>query len=148
MAIFKEITDNKGITTRYHKIQQIQTDLRVMTVSVRSFVAADFRQQEQDREAQDEARAQREQEIEDLQNQITGLVEQNTDGSKTEEIRELSEQVNALVLADDIPQTTYTLGQHAAELEIQIPYFEPISLETLYQKLASTESPLSGGTEV
>ena len=45
MALLKEITNNKGITTNYHKIVEIR-NIEQITIVVRSYVSEEFRERE------------------------------------------------------------------------------------------------------
>ena len=45
MALLKEITNNKGITTNYHKIVEIK-NIEQITIVVRSYVSEEFRERE------------------------------------------------------------------------------------------------------
>ena len=45
MALLKEITDNKGIVTNYHKIVEIR-NIEQITIVVRSYVSEEFRNRE------------------------------------------------------------------------------------------------------
>ena len=82
-----------------------------------------------------------------MQEQINALIELNVDESKTPEIQELSEKINALVLDPEAPVYQGVDELHASEREIVVAYFEPLSLEALYGAIVAGDNELAGGTE-
>lgn len=148
MALKKQITDEKGIITRYHKIQSFETDRRTIMIQIRSFVTDALRQKELQAEQQNTDADTAAAGIAILQAQISGLMEQNTDGSKTDEIKDLTEQLNTQATNQDAPRYVPVNQLHASELEVKLEYFEPISLASLYQALATGTGDLAGATEV
>ena len=148
MALKKTITNSKGITTRYHKIHAFETDRKIVTVTLRSFTSDAMRRRELDAEETNRQILQRHDDIEALQNQISTLMEQNEDESKTPEIQELTEQLNTKVLDTTVPEFIVLEDLNATENKVKLEYFEPLSLENLYTRLAESSGPLQGATEI
>lgn len=147
MAIYKSIRNNKGIKTLYHKIAKFEADGSKITVAIKSFVNADYRDRERTTESNNIAAMSRQSEIEDLQNQMNALIELNVDESKTPEIQELSEKINTIVLDPEAPALRQPGELHASELEIVVPYFEPLSMDALYSAIVAGDNELKDGTE-
>lgn len=148
MAIKKQITDNKGIITRYHKISGFEASTLGIRIHLLSFVNDSLRQEELAVEAENVEAAKHEEQVKNLQDQITALMEQNEDGSKNDEIREISDKVNELALDPEAPKYTESVKLHASEVSVEIPYFEPITIESLYEAITNGDSKLAGGTQV
>lgn len=147
MAIYKSVRDSKGIKTLYHKIKKFEADGQTITVTVHSFVNADYRDREKTLGNKNIAAMERQSQIQDMQEQMNALIELNVDESKTPEIQELSEKINNLVLDPEAPVYQGIDELHASEREIVVPYFEPMSLEALYGAIVTGDNELAGGTE-
>lgn len=147
MAIYKAVRDSKGIKTLYHKINKFEADGKTITITVHSFVNADYRDREKTLGNKNIAAMERQSQIQDMQEQINALIELNVDESKTPEIQELSEQINTLVLDPDAPVQQSVNDLHASELQIEVPYFEPLTMEALYGAIVAGDNELAGGTE-
>ena len=147
MAIYKSVRNSKGIKTLYHKIARFSADGTTVKAYIQSFVNADYRDREKSTATQNIAAMERQSQIEDLQAQMNALVELNVDESKTPEIQELSEKINTLVLDPEAPMAQAPGELHASELEIVVPYFEPLTMAALYAAIAAGDNELKGGEE-
>lgn len=147
MAIYKSVRNNQGIKTLYHKIKDFTANGDTIRVRVYSFVNADFRDKEKRAIALAEAAADRQSEINQRQSELQALMNQNTDGSKTEEIKQKTAELNDLVL-DTSDVTESVPGElHATESDITLQYFEPLTMEALYGAIVAGDNELAGGTE-
>jgi len=147
MAIYKAVRNEQGIKTLYHKVAKFEADGKTVKATVHSFVNANYRDKEKSVAAQNILAMERQSQIEDLQAQMNALIEQNADESKTPEIQELSEKINTLVLDPDAPVQQNVSELHASELQIEVPYVEPLSLESIYGSIVASDNELAGGTE-
>lgn len=147
MALNKEITDEVGVKTVYHKVHKFEGNGRSLNITVRSFVDDTQRQREKDAADQDALADQRALQVEDLQSEINELMAQNADESKSEEIAAKTSELNELVMDPDAPRYSIAIECHAKEFEIEIPYFEPLTFPAIYEALQNGDSVLAGATE-
>jgi hypothetical protein len=147
MAIYKSVRDNKGIKTLYHKIAEFKTDGETIVVKIHSFVNADFRDKEKRAVEETLAAIERQKEIDSRQEELTALMAANEDGSKTDEIKQKTDELNDLVLDENPPLISTTGELHATELEIKLTYFEPLTLAGIYEAIVAGNNELKGGTD-
>lgn len=147
MAIYKSVRNRKGVKTLYHKIEKFTAEAATIKVTVHSFVNAEYRDREKSAATIGIAAMERQSQIEDLQAQMNALIELNVDEAKTPEIQELSEKINTLVLDPEAPMTREDAELFASELEITVPYFEPLTMAALYSAIVAGDNELKDGTE-
>ena len=147
MAIYKSVRNNQGVKTLYHKIKDFTANGDTVRIRIFSFVNSDFRDKEKRAIAMAELAADRQSEIIQRQSELQALMDQNTDDSKTEEIKQKTAELNDLVL-DNTDVTVAAPGElHATELDITVPYFEPLTMGALYGAIVAGDNELAGGTE-
>ena len=148
MALQKDITDSKGVKTRYHAIKNFACDGEKINIKIRSYTTKAVREAEKEAIDNNIATKKYNQKIADLSAELDGLVGL-TDEVSTARIVELTKEINRLSLAKDRPQYTETPERFYSEMEIAMPYFEPISLDLLYDKICQRENCIfSGSTKI
>lgn len=137
MALKKDITDEKGVKTRYHKIVKLEVFATYIVVYLLGYVNASLR----DAEKVDLERAEAYQ-LHELN--LTKIKEALADSTLSSDERSnlLTELNDAIV---NTPPAPDNLQLHYAETSTIIDYFEPLSIPLVYQKL--TESGDYEGAE-
>lgn len=147
MALKKEITDNRGVKTRYHSIVSFVCNKKVIVLRVYSYVNQVMRDSEKAVDTQNQKALEYDEATDalraELDSQSAKLVA--GDESVRKRIVELTDEVNERTLNPDRPQQANYEAKHYSEMEIVIDYFEPITMEGLYDKLAETTQ--YGGSE-
>ena len=144
MALRIDITDDKGVTTQYHKIKSFEYDGKELTVKLASYVTKAMRDAEKAVIDQNKLALEYDTNIETLRTELDSLSSQLTPEGKGEpevvaRAVELTEEVNSLVLTTERPVYQDELEKYCAETEIKIEYFEPLTLEGIYDKIATDE---------
>jgi hypothetical protein len=142
MALQVDITDEKGVKTRYHKIRSILFDTDNIVVTMRSYVNQATRDAEKKAVEGNALATKYDNEINDLRAQLDELSAQlqpNGEGDPAviEQIKELSQQLNDKVSAPDRPQYYQIIDKYYNESTIELPIIDPVTLDALYVKLAS-----------
>lgn len=149
MAIQKDITDIKGVKTRYHILREFQTDTREITAKIRSYTTKATRDAEKAVEANNTKFFAYEEKISQLQAELDKII---GDETQTEKIAQLSEELNALSLSEKRPVFQDFQETHYAEREVRLDYFEPLSIDAIYDKITAGEckcgQDFAGGVKI
>ena len=161
MAIQIDITDDKGVKTRYHKIQKYTYDAEktskadpnvktcdTMTITLRHYVNATLRDAQKNALAQNAKVDAYEKNEMDLQAQLMDLMTKNTDGSLDAQVESISDKLNALFIDTNRPKRVDATDKFYYEDEIEIPFSEPISQATIYDYLISNVPSYKGGVKI
>lgn len=153
MALKIEITDEKGVKTRYHKIRGFIYNGDVLTVRLISYVNQTIRDAEKDKTennaqaiAYDKNLDAKRRELDELSKQVSPSGEGEDD--VIARIKELSAEVNDLASNPNRPQYQSLFNNFYDEVELDIAYFEPLSLEAIYKKLAQETNRYKGAESI
>jgi len=148
MALKIDMTDEKGVKTRYHMVRSFTYDKTNIRVSMFSYVNQATRDSEKNIIESNLVAMEYEAELNTVKSQLQELIDKLTAGDETvrEEIAILTDRLNTMTLAEDKPVYKEPIDTHYSEVEITMPYLEPLSLEALYIKL--TESGIYAGAEL
>jgi len=144
MALRIDITDDKGVTTQYHKIKSFEYDGKELTVKLASYVTKAMRDAEKAVIDTNNLALQYDENVETLRTELDTLSSQLTPEGKGEpevvaRAIELTDEVNTLVLNTERPIYAPETDKYYTETEIKIEYFEPLTLEAIYDKIATDE---------
>jgi hypothetical protein len=142
MALKLEVTDNKGVKARYHRVRSLEFGGGKIKVTLFGYVNQATRDSEKNAlDGNAKARAY-EDNLASLRAELNDIIG-NTE--QEERVVELTNQINELELATDKPKFTEVVDTHYSEDEVEIDYLEAMTLEGVYTKLA--ESGKYGGAE-
>lgn len=152
MALKIDITDDKGVKTRYHKIKSFTYEDGKITVKLASYVNQSTRDAEKNAVDGNALASQFDATTEQIRNELDQLSSQlspNGEGDKDviARIKELSEEVNTRVADPNRPRYTQVVDRFYDEAEVELAYFEPLTLEGIYAKL-STEGRYTGAESI
>lgn len=135
MALKKEIKDDRGIITNYHKISiiELDNDLKKMKITLKSYVDETYRDIEKQYQA-------KEIELSNIMEQINE--ENRKDSPDTELVIQLSNQYNNLVFQDASSESKSILSRI-----VELDYNESITIGEVYQQLKTLE-PFKGSEDV
>lgn len=133
MAIAKQITDDRGIIARYHRIHRIEIEGGTIKIKLRTYVNQDLRDAEKNALESNASTQQFYDELHALQEELDKLVLANSEHDHDETIKELSERVNKK--SENMPVYQVVIDKYAAESDEEIAYFEPLSISGIYEKL-------------
>lgn len=144
MALKVDITDDKGVKTRYHRIEAFTYRDGKLKVSVRGYVNQTTRDAEKLAVESNQQALQYDMDTEDMRNQLDNLSAQlqpNGEGDPEviAQIQELSAQVNERVSNQARPLYSQVVDKYYDESEVELDWFEPLTMESLYAALAQTE---------
>lgn len=142
MALKLDITDEKGVKTRYHKIKSFEYDGKELTVKLTSYVNQAVRDAEKNEKETFENAVEYDKRTDELRKELDTLSKQLTPEGKGEpeivaKAVELSNEVNERVTNPDRPQYLELKDKSYNETEIKMEYFEPLTLEAIYDKLST-----------
>lgn len=140
MALAIDITDEKGVKTRYHAIKGFSCDGEVITAKLRSYVNKETRDAEQHTLENNQRVVEYERGIEERIAKLDALTAQQEDERDEAEIQRLAEEINTLKLAEDKPTYQQVIDRYYSEQEVQVPYFEPFTVGALYAKITETHA--------
>ena len=147
MALKIDITDGRGVKTRYSAIRSFLYERGKLKVTLYGYVNQATRDAEKqleqaviDAEAYDL-------ETQRLADELDVLAPKQHDPTLTEqelealrvEVAELTKQVNDRKLNPDRPRVEQIPDTHYSEHVIEIDYFEPLSLSGIYDRLVETD---------
>lgn len=141
MALIKDITDSKGIKTSYHKIQSFTYEDGKLVVRVASYASKGMREAEQAVEEQIQDYNDYEKETDVTRTELDKLVSKQIEGKKVdvEEVKRLTGIVNERSFAEERPQLVEPIQTSYDIAEVELEYFEPLTLEAIYTKLSEIE---------
>lgn len=142
MALKLDITDDKGVKTRYHKIKSLEYDGEELKIRLVSYVNQAVRDAEKLAKETTKQAFEYDKRTEEIRKELDTLSSQLTpDGKGEPEVVaravELSNEVNERVTNPDRPQYQEATEKSYNETEIKMEYFEPLTLEAIYDKLAT-----------
>ena len=144
MALKIDITDGKGVKTRYHKIKSFTYEDGVVTVTMTSYVNQTTRDAEKKAKESAAAAEKYDQDTEALRrelDQLSAQLQPNGEGDPevAARIKELSGQVNERVSNPNRPQYLPPVENEYDEQEVKLAWFEPMTMDALYQALTTLE---------
>lgn len=142
MALKIDITDEKGVKTRYHKIKSFEYKDGYLKVTITSYVNQTTRDAERSAIEENKQAEIYDNNVEQLRAELDHLSAQLSpngegDADVITRVKELSQQVNDLVSNPDRPTYQPPTDKYYSEQEVNLPYFEPLTLDGIYQVLAS-----------
>lgn len=140
MALKKELIDNKGIKTLYHRISDfvVNKDKNIIEINIKSYADDTYRQAEKDYEEFINTR-------EEKMKKLNALVASNTDGSKTEEIKKLTDEINNMYNSKITEQNTCIFNR---KLELNFDIEQKCSLEDIYNRIKTEVPDFANSTDV
>lgn len=139
MALKLDITDAKGVKTRYHKIKSFEVREGKVIVTMSSYVNQTMRDYEKNANENNVAYETYRQETEALQNEVDTKSNQLASDQENEELRnevvELSNQLNERLMNPDKPVWVTPEDKYYADEKVELDFFEPITFESIYTKL-------------
>lgn len=152
MALKIDITDEKGVKTRYHKIKSFTYDGDLLKITLASYVNQGTRDAEKSAVDGNSLARQYDTTTEELRAELDSLSAQLQPSGEGEpdviaKIQELSQQVNDRVLNPDRPNYATVTDKYYDTYDVDLHYFEPLSLEAIYAKL-SLEGRYSGAETI
>lgn len=150
MALKLDITDEKGVKTRYHAVKSYQLKDSQLEVTVKSWVNLETRDAERLGEANNADAKAYDAETETLRQELDALSAQlaNGDDSVQDRVVELSNQVNERTLNNERPTYLKVVDRHYTENTTVMDYFEPITLEAIYNRLTAEGAKFYGAETV
>lgn len=152
MALKIDITDGKGVKTRYHVIRSFKYEQdNGISIEVYGYVNQATRDAEKKAVLQNENARAYDLNLDSIRQQLdeaskTYQLDQENIEARDKAV-ELTENINSLALDPNRPTFVLTPETHYSVETIGIPYFEPITLEGLYSKLA-TEGKYVGAESI
>ena len=134
MALKLDITDSKGVKTRYHRICSVEFNASTIIVKLHSYVNQATRDSEKNAVDQNAKVRAYEDKINALRLEFDGLIG-NED--ETERTVELSNQINELELDPARPQYSPVVDTHYSEDEVTLPALENFTLDAVYALLTA-----------
>lgn len=134
MAIILDITDDRGVVTNYHSIESFRYEDGKLLVSIRSYVGEDMRKKEKKTHQTNLDAKKYDKQVEEVQDELdqyVGIPDKNAQKRAIE----LTKKLNELSFNEERPQHTEEQKLFCATNEIELEYFEPLSLEAIYKKL-------------
>lgn len=129
MALKIDITDEKGVKTRYHKITRVEFDSTSVYVTLIGFVNATLRDAEKANQDIAESYQAYQDELDTLKDQVSTTPE----GVEKDELRtKLADKLASAPARPELVKLNYN------ERSVTLPYFEPLSISSVYGKLAET----------
>lgn len=140
MALKKELIDNKGIKTLYHRISDfvVNKDKNIIEINVKSYADEKYRQEEKEYEDFIKTR-------EEKMEKLDELVLKNADGSKTDEVKKLTEEINNMYNTKVVEQNTYIFNK---KIELDFDINQKYSLEDIYNRIKSEIPDFANSTDV
>jgi hypothetical protein len=131
MGLNKQIKDGRGVTTNYHRVSQfiVDSNNEKVNVIVDSYADEEFRQTEQTNKAARIAFAQ-------MHATLNELMDKNEDGCYTEEIQELTHQINEM---NDVQDNEINMVVNSTEFIFEYDPEADYSLKGIYNKLKELE---------
>ena len=145
MAIQKDITDNKGVKTRYHKLDKFVACDDSITANIKSYTNASVRDAEKQAIDNNKRAIAYDAEIQTLRNKLDKAQTENVDGAKDDFVAQLVDEINKKEFDTARPRLVEVVERHYSEKEFKISYFEPITQEAIYNKLMEDYSEFEGG---
>lgn len=136
MALKLELTDNKGVKTRYYRIKSMEIEGGKIRVRLFGYVNQATRDAEKVALEKNALADAYDNNLYTLRQELNGSLG-NED--ETERIAELSSQINDLEFATDRPTRSELADTHYSEDDVVVDYFEPLTTEGVYQKVAQTD---------
>ena len=135
MGLTLDITDARGVKTCYHIIKSFEWEDCKLKIKLFSYVNQDTRNAEKQAIEQNRLVKAWTDELAKMQAELDRLIG-NEDA--VERVAELTDLINQKQLDDNRPQPVEIVERHYSEDEVELEYCgSPITLESLYQKLAS-----------
>jgi hypothetical protein len=142
MAIAKQITNEKGVISRYHKIHKVEILGDKIKMTVRNYVNQDMRDAEKTAQKNNEKAQAQQLQIYELRQRLEELMAKNTEHDFDAEVKDVSEKINAAE-ANQL-QFTPVVDKFAEEVEEEIAYFEPFTMAAAYGRLIELEKYKDG----
>lgn len=131
MALLKEITDEKGIITKYHKISSfvVDTENQLVRVIIKNYTNQTYREKEK-------ANTKITEDFKNKYLELNRLIDKNGDGYYTEEIVKISEEINSVMeVKDNEPPLAVSDASELLRYDPEGDY----SLAGIYEELKQTE---------
>lgn len=145
MAIKLDITDDRGVVTNYHTIKSFAYEDGKLSVKLNSYVDESMRDKEKDTKKQNIDAEKYDEKIQKVQKQLDKHVGVDSDVARKKAV-ELTKKLNDMTLGDDRPKYSKERDLYCATNDIELEYFEPITLEAIYNKL--NEQEIFSGSQV
>lgn len=132
MALQKDIINEKGVKTDYHRISdyQVDKDNEIIKISIKHYTNESYRDKEKETINFSNT-------IEEKQKRLTSLMNSNQDGKFTQDIILLTNEINEMYSnGNNFLENSYVYTD-IEELPFEIE--ESYSLENLYNKLSTLE---------
>lgn len=151
MALKKDITDIKGVKVRYHKLASFELKDGALVVKVRGYVNQATRDSERDARTGNELYFAYNQETEamqaDLDEKSAALASMPDDESPERaalkaEVVELTDKYNDRITNGTRPEWQNPVDRYYNETEVQLPFIEPLTFESMYKLLAAEDAYL------
>lgn len=141
MALKIDITDDKGVKTRYHRIKSFRYSPDELIVTLASYVNQSTRDAEKEAIDGNRLAEQYDATTEELRNELDNLSSQLSPNGEGDpeviaRIKELSTEVNERVTNTNRPQYSQVVDKSYDTYDVNLPYFEPLTLDGIYAKLA------------
>ena len=142
MALKIDITDEKGVKTRYHKIKKFEYKDGVLLVKMSSYVNQATRDAEKEAVEINRQALQYDRTTDELRDELDQLGSQITPNGEGDEdiinrVKELSNEVNERVTNPNRPQYVDLVDKAYGETDVELPYFEPLTFDGIYAKLST-----------
>ena len=137
MALKIRIRDNKGVIVRYHKIKSFEVKDGKIEVTLWGYVNQAMRDSEKNAIENNAVLDSYKQETEELRSRVDSLSAELAGGNEDvkDEVVELSNQLNDRQLDPNRPQFQTIEDKHYNEDKTTIDLFEPLTFESIYEKL-------------
>lgn len=146
MALAKNITDIKGISTSYHSIASFEYKNDKLVVRLKSYLDSTTRQKEKDSQDAEKNAQTYSDSIEVARQELDELMalrSQNTNPKKDDkfvsDIQAKTKEINDLELTPDRPSFADPVETSYRETEITIDYFEPLTIAGLYKRIVESD---------
>lgn len=152
MALKIDITDEKGVKTRYHKIKTFTFNGTNLTVQLSSYVNQAVRDAEKQAVDNNKLAEQYDNDTNDLRAELDRLSAQiqstdDPDPAVVDRAKELSDTLASRATAQDRPVYATVTDRHYSEITVEVDYFEPLTIDGIYAKLA-TEGRYAGAESI
>lgn len=152
MALKIDITDEKGVKVRYHKIKSFKYADGNLKITLASYVNQATRDAEKIASDSNVLAEQYDATTDQIRAELDSYSAQLTPNGEGDpeviaKIQELSQQVNDRVANPDRPTYTQVADKYYDTYDTELPYFEPLSLENIYAKL-SVEGRYAGAESI
>ena len=152
MALKIDITDDKGVKTRYHKIKSFEYQGESLNVKLTSYVNQATRDAEKLAKEMNVQAREYDERTDELRAELDSVSKQLTpDGKGEPEVVaraiELSNEVNERVSNPSRPTYQSETDKYYTETAVELEYFEPLSIDAIYTKIAE-KSQYSGAEKI